>query len=96
MGRFGPVGVGKRMEDESVSKKALAYSLAFTLTAFPFVHTTQAVAAPLSSSILSSLTAEAHAPVQYRMTLGLTRTTCASREVKLSLIGILPKWLFDT
>nr|WP_154894211.1 M1 family metallopeptidase [Paenibacillus xylanexedens] len=52
---------------QSVSKKALAYSLAFTLAAFPVVNTTQALAAPAVSSAQSSLAAEAHAPVQYRI-----------------------------
>ncbi|AIQ34617.1 peptidase M1 [Paenibacillus sp. FSL R5-0345] len=52
---------------QSVSQKVLAYSLAFTLAAFPVVTTTQALAAPAASSATSALDAEAHAPVQYRI-----------------------------
>ncbi|KOP68177.1 peptidase M1 [Bacillus sp. FJAT-18019] len=52
---------------KSVSQKTLAYSLAITLAVCPVVNATQAWAAPAASTVRSSLAAEAHAPVQYRI-----------------------------
>jgi len=52
---------------KSFSIKTLTYSLAFMLVASPVVQVSQAMAAPVSSSVQSTLAAEAQSPVKYRI-----------------------------